>query len=564
MSTEHPFFPKILDLASGYSVRDLGRDLRAGLVVAAFAFPLCLAFGTATGLGPAAGLLTSIAAGFVASLFGGSRVQITGPTAIFIVVAAGIVAVHGAAGLVIATLVAGLLLVAFGALRLGPVLRFLPQPILVGFTAGIAFTLVVSQVRDLAGFTVPWLVLDLFGRLNILVTHLGDVNFWALGLGLATVVVVFVGDRWFPKISWSLVVLVLAGAAVALLNLPVPTLSDAFGRLSLAIKPLDFSGITYHSVVQLLPSAFTLAFLGAVESLLSASVADGLIHDRHRPNTELVGQGLANAASALVGGLPATGATGRTTINARWGARSPLAGLAHSLVLFGVWAGLGFLAGSVPLAVLAGIVTSIALGMVDFREFRLILKTTPADGLALGTTFLVTVAVDLAFAVISGLLVALLFFVRGMAQSSHTVELGAKGGSSLDRHLTADLPPGTHVLDLNGAFFFGAAGKFEEAIRPLFNRAQTIVLRMDDVNLLDASGTRVLHRIFADAKALRVRVVMSEVLPSVLKVMEQAELIEALGPSNLFASFEGALRDVRNRQPLVFATRGEEGCLDLV
>jgi SulP family sulfate permease len=564
MSTERPFFPKILDLASGYSLRDLGRDLRAGLVVAAFAFPLCLAFGAATGLGPGAGLLTSIVAGFVAALFGGSRVQVTGPTAIFIVVAAGIVAVHGAAGLVIATLVAGLILVAFGALRLGPVLRFLPQPILVGFTAGIAVTLLVAQIRDLGGFPVPWLVLDLFGRLGILVTHLDSLNFWALGLGLATTVVVFVGDRWFPKISWSLVALVLGIAVMAVFDLPVPSLGEAFGRLSLAIRPLDFSGITYHSVVQLLPSAFTLAFLGAVESLLSASVADGLVHDRHRPNTELVGQGLANAASALVGGLPATGAAGRTNINVRWGARSPIAALVHSAVLLAVWAGLGFLAASVPLAVLAGIVTAVALGMVDFREFRLILKTTPADGIALVTTFLVTMAVDLAFAVISGLLVALLFFVRGMAQSSHTVELGAKGSGSLDRHLAADLPPGTHVLDLNGAFFFGAAGKFEEAIRPLFNRAQTILLRMDDVSLLDATGTRVLHRILTDARALRVRVVMCEVQPPVLKVMEQAELIQALGTSNLFASFEGALRDVRNRQPLVFATRGEEGCLDLV
>jgi len=311
-----------------------------------------------------------------------------------------------------------------------------------------------------------------------------------------------------------------------------------------------------------LPSAFTLAFLGAVESLLSASVADGLVSGRHRPNTELIGQGVANAVSGLLGGLPATGAVGRTNASIRSGGRSPVAAMVHSLVLLGVWAGLGFLAASVPLAVLAGLVVSVALTMVDFSEFRQIFKTTQADALALVTTFLITVAFDLAFAVITGLLVAFFFFVRDMAQSSHTVELGSRGTSAADRAVAADLPPGTHVLDLNGAFFFGAAGKFDEAIRPLLKRAQTVILRMDDVNLLDASGTRVLHRLLADARLARVRVVMSEVQPSVLQVMEHADLIQALGTSNLFASFEGALRNVRNNQPLIFSIRTEDGCLD--
>lgn len=562
MSSEKTFAPKLLELLPDLTLRSVALDLRAGLVVAAFALPLCLAFGTATGLGPGAGLLTSVAAGFVAALLGGSRVQVTGPTAIFIVVVAGVVATHGIAGLVVATFLAGLLLMAFGFLRLGPVLRFLPQPILVGFTAGIAVTLVVFELKDLLGLTAVGLPVDLVGRLGALAGQLNLVNPWALLLGTVTVAGVLLGERWAPKVPWTLVALVVGSAAVALLSLPVPTLASAVGPLSLGIQPMDFSGITYQSVVQILPSAFTLAFLGAVESLLSASVADGLVSGRHRPNTELIGQGAANAVSGLLGGLPATGAVGRTGASIRSGGRSPLAAASHSVVLLIVWAGLGFLAGSVPVAVLAGLVLSVALGMVDFSEFRQILKTTQADGLALATTFLITVAFDLAFAVITGLLVAFFFFVRDMAQSSHTVELGSRGTSAADRAVAADLPPGTHVLDLNGAFFFGAAGKFEESIRPLLKRARTVILRMDDVNLLDATGTRVLHRLLADARAARVRVVLSEVQPPVLQVMEHADLIQDLGTANLFASFEGALRNVRNNQPLVFSIGIEDGCFD--
>lgn len=554
MDRERTYHPKILELFSGYPGRTFLGDVRAGVIVAGFALPACLAFGAATGLGPGAGLLTSVLAGFLAALLGGSRVQITGPTAAFIVVVSGIVATQGIPGLVVATFLAGLILVAFGALRLGPVLRFLPQPILVGFTAGIAVTLVVSQVKDLLGLSAPHLPVEIFNRLAALASLVGQINYGALGLGLATVLVVWIGERWLSKVPWGLAAVVGAAAATAVWGLPVPTLGEAFGPLTLSVHPLDFSGVTYQMVIQLLPSAFTLAFLGAVESLLGASVADALVGDRHRPNTELIGLGVANAVTAVFGGLPGTGALGRTNVSVRSGGRTPVAALVHSVVLLAVWAGLGFLASSVPLAVLAGMIVVVAIHMVDFREFRLILKTTPSDAAALATTFIVTIAVDLAFAVISGLLLAFFFFVRNMAQSSHTV--------ASDRTLASDLPPGTHVLDLNGAFFFGAAGKFDEAIRPLLTRARTVILRMDDVSLLDATGTRILHRLLTDAKANKVRVVMSEVQPSVLKVMDQAELITTLGTANLFASFEGALKNVRNNQPLVFGVRVEEGCVD--
>jgi SulP family sulfate permease len=287
---------------------------------------------------------------------------------------------------------------------------------------------------------------------------------------------------------------------------------------------------------------------------LSAGVADGLVSSRHSPHRELVGQGLGNAVSALVGGLPATGALGRTTVNIRTGGRSRGAALVHCLVLGLVWFFLGSLAVFVPLAVLAGIVVSVALTMIDLGEIRLILKTTRADAWALVITFSVTVAVDLAVAVISGLLVVLLFFVRGMAEKVNIV--------STSRTTATDLPPGTYVVDFDGAFFFGAAAKFDQALRPVLQQAQTVLLRMDDVPLLDASGTRVLSRLFADARSGHVRVVMSGIQPSVLRVMEQAELIQALGTSNLFASFEGALRDIRLRQPLVFGSNVGAGCHD--
>lgn len=554
MEKDHTFRPKIFDLMPSYRVKTFLADLRSGVVVAAFALPLCLAFGATSGLGPGAGLLTSAVAGLIAALLGGSRVQITGPTAAFIVVVTGIVAAHGISGLMLATFLAGVLLVTFGVLRLGPVLRFLPQPILVGFTAGIAVTLLVSQVKDLLGLSAGNWPVEIFQRLGTLAGLVPQTNLWALGLGVATVVFVGAGERWWPKVPWTFVAVGFAGLAIGGLNVPVPTLGGTFGPLVVSVHPLDFSGMTYQSVLDLLPSAFTLAFLGAVESLLSASVADGLVGDRHLANTELVGQGVANAATALLGGLPATGALGRTTANVRSGGRTPMAAVVHSLVLVAVWVWAGSLLSGVPLAVLAGLIVVVAVRMVDLGEFRLLLKTTASDAAALVTTFVITVAVDLAFAVISGLLLAFFFFVRNMAENSHTF--------SSDRTLATDLPPGTHVLDLNGAFFFGAAGKFDEAIRPLLSRARTVMLRMDDVNLLDATGTRVVHRLLTDAKAKGVRVVMSEVQPAVLRVMEQADLIQELGTSNLFASFEGALRSVKNSQPLVFGVRVDEGCFD--
>lgn len=530
MKADSPFRPQLLDMLSGYTGSALVRDIRAGLVVAGFALPLCLAFGAATGLGPTAGILTSVAAGLAAALLGGSRVQITGPSAYFIVAMGGIMAVHGATGVFVATFLAGLLLVAFGFLKLGPVLRLLPHPVLVGFTGGIAVTLVISQGQ-------------------VLLT-----NPWTVGLGLCTAAVVVVGEFFWSKGPWTLLALV-AGTAVSwAAGSPAPTLASAFAPVGPVIQPFRWELLTYSGVIGLLPAAFTLAFLGAIESLLSASVADALVSDRHRPHAELVGQGVGNTLSALLGGLPATGAMGRTNANIRSGGRSPMAAVVHSLVLLAALVLLGAFMAPVPLAVLSGIVMAVGIRMVDFREARLIFKTTQADALALVTTFGVTIAFDLAFAVISGLLVAFFFFVRGMAQSSHTF--------SSDRTLAADLPRGTHVLDLNGAFFFGAAAKFDEAIRPLLARARTIILRMDDVTLLDATGTRVLHRLLHDAANARVRVVMSEVQPPVLRVMEQAELIEALGTPNLFASFEGALRDVRSKQPLVFSAKIEEGCHD--
>lgn len=560
MKPEKSFAPKFFELLPTLRWRTLPNELLAGLIVTAFALPLCVAFGTAVGLGPGTGVATSVVAGFFAALLGGARVQVSGPTAAFIVVAAGIVAVHGPGGLVIATFLAGILLVVFGFLKLGPILRFLPQPILIGFTAGIAVILLAFELKDLLGITT-WFPVDPADRATLLFRSLDQVRPVALVLGVVSILVVYLGERWAPKIPWPLILLVVTGAASAFHWVSVPTLATAFGPLVLGTHPLDFSGITLRSVVELLPSAFTLAFLGAVESLLTASVSDALISDRHRPNTELIGLGVANSLSAAVGCLPATGAAGRTHAAIRAGGRTPLAAMTHSVVLLGLWALVVPFAGSIPLSVTAGIVIAVAFRMVDFSDVRHMLKATQADRLALLTTFLVTVVFDLAFAVITGLLVAFFFFVRDMAQSSTTVELGSRNSSG-DRSAFADLPPGTHVLDLNGAFFFGAAGKFDEAIRPLFKRARTIILRMDDVNLLDASGTRVLQRLFADAKAARVRVVLSEVQPAVLQVMEHTDLIQELGPQNLFASFEGAVRNVRNSQPLVFSIRIEDGCHD--
>lgn len=563
MSQEKLFQPQLFRCLKNYDAQKFSRDLFSGLILACVAIPLSLAFAIASGVSPAQGLLTAVIGGFVISLLGGSRVQIGGPTAAFIIIIFGIVAKWGVSGLIIATFMAGVILILFGIFRFGTAVRYIPQPIIIGFTAGIAVVIILGQAKDILGLSIDRLPLDFVSRTAAIVAGLPGFNPWSLLIGAVSFLLIALVSRWWPRLPGAFLVLVLVTWAAQAMKLPVATVASTFGTVGLSITPLDLGGITYQTFVDLLPAAFSIAFLGALESLLSASVADGMVGDRHNSTTELIAQGAANIASSFFGGIPAAGAVARTTINVQNGGRTPVAGIVQALVLFLLMLFFGSFTGLVPMAALAGLLLHVAYKMGEWKEFRLAFRTTRADALALMTTFLVTIFVDLVYAIISGLMVAAFLFIRNVAQTAGTVELKSRDQAESDEvRIDADLPPATFVLDLNGAFFFGAASKFEAGIRPLLPRAQTLILRMREVTLLDATGTRILARILKDAQAKRVRVMVTEVQPPILQVLEHADLIHQIGVSNIFASFDGALRELRSSQPLVFSTRDEDATKD--
>jgi SulP family sulfate permease len=492
------FVPKIVTvLREGYGGAWFRADLVAGLTVAIVALPLAMALGIASGASPREGLVTAIIAGFLISALGGSRVQIGGPTGAFVVIVAGIIAVHGFSGLLLATLLAGIILIVAGYAGVGRLMRFVPMPVVTGFTSGIAVIIASAEVSDFLGLHAGAVPAHFFEKWAAYIRALPTWTPAAFALGAATLATIVALRRWAPRVPGYLVAIVGATLAVRFLNLPVETVGDRFPGMPTGVPLPQMPHFTLAMFRDVLPAAFTVAFLAGIEALLSAVVADGMTGYRHRSGQELVGMGIANIASAAFGGLPATGAIARTATNVRAGGRTPVAGMAHAGFLLSFLLVAGPLIAFVPMAALAAILLMVAWGMSEVDRFRALLRSDTGERALLILTFLLTVLVDLTVAIGVGVTLAALLFMRRMSEHAGLVAVDPdEEPGQRDR-----LPPGVEVMRFTGPIFFGVASELIEALRRGGARPRAIVLRMEEVPYIDATGANALVTVVRQAAA---------------------------------------------------------------
>jgi SulP family sulfate permease len=497
MKLPEAFTPKLITaFREGYGRTELRADLIAGLTVAIVALPLAMALGIASGASPREGLVTAVVAGFLISALGGSRVQIGGPTGAFVVIVAGVIAAHGFGGLVLATLLAGLILIAAGYAGVGRLMRYVPMPVVTGFTAGIAVIIASSQLGDFLGLRAENAPADFVDKWGVYWRALGTTNWAALGLGVATLALILLLRRFVPKVPPFLIAIVAATAAARLLQLPVETVGGRFPAMpsGLPLPAVPHASLT--TLREVMPSAFVIAFLAGIEALLSATVADGMTGRRHRSGQELVGMGIANIGSALFAGLPATGAIARTATNIRAGGRSPLAGIFHAAFLLAFILLAGRLLALVPMAALAAVLLMVAWGMSELDRFVALVRTDAGERGVLVLTFLLTVFVDLTVAIGVGVTIAALLFMMRMSETAGLVPLDPEE----DPELRASLPDGVEVLRFTGPIFFGVASEMLEALRRAGQRPRAIILRMEQVPYIDATGANALATFTRQAK----------------------------------------------------------------
>jgi SulP family sulfate permease len=519
------FTPKLVTvLRDGYSAAHLRADALAGFTVAIVALPRAMALGIASGATPDKGLVTAVVAGFLISALGGSRLQVGGPTGAFVVVIFNVIATHGYDGLLVATLLAGAILIAAGGLRLGQLIKYIPHPVVTGFTAGIAVIIATSQVKDFLGLRMAAVPAEFLPKWQAYAAAIDTINWATLAVGGSALALILVLRRVAPKLPGFLFAVAGSAVAVSLLGLPVDTIGSRFPDIPSGLPMPSLPELSFAKVQAVLPSAFTIAFLAGIEALLSAVVADGMAGTRHRPNQELIGQGIANLASALFGGLPATGAIARTATNIRAGARTPFAGMFHAVFLL-----LFILLGSdlmafVPMAALAAILFTVAWGMSEHERFLALLKVPGGDRLVLLLTFGLTVLVDLTVAIGVGVTLASLMFMARMAGAVE-IDSGAHiDGDAEDVGQRADLPPGVEVFRIAGPLFFGVASELLDTLRRVGQRPRIIILRMRLVPLLDASGLAALESFVEQAHHAGTRVIMSGVQAQPMAMLDRAGL----------------------------------------
>ena len=546
------FVPKLVTTLREYDRRQLSADLTAGVIVGIVAFPLAIAFGIASGVTPERGLYTAIVAGFIISALGGSRVQIGGPTGAFVVVVYSIVQRHGVPGLTIATLIAGVILVLLGVFKLGAIIKFIPHPLVTGFTSGIAVLIAVNEIRDFFGLRVESMPAEFVEKIETLASAASTVNVWAVGIALFTVVLLVLWRQVSSRIPGPFVALLVTAAAVQIFDLPVETIGSRFGVIDMAFPTPSLPPMSFANVRELVGPAFTIAALGAIESLLSAMVADGMIGGRHRSNMELIAQGVANIASPIFGGIPATGAIARTATNVKNGGRTPIAGMTHAVVLLLIALLLGKWAALVPMATLAGILMLVAYQMSEWRVFRAELRGPREDAAVLVSTFLLTVIIDLTVAIAVGMVLAAFLFMKRMAETTNvaavTQALRSDGDdvtySAPGAISRREIPQRVEVFEISGPFFFGAAEAFKEALGQVAGKPWVIIIRMRDVNLLDSSGLHALQDVVRRFRRDRTVVLLSEVHAQPLAAIQASELFTELG-EDMFMDIDDALDRAR-------------------
>lgn len=544
------FVPKLIStLQEGYRLAVLRQDALAGLTVAIVALPLAMAIAIASGTTPDKGLYTAIIAGFLISALGGSRHQIGGPTAAFVIVVYGVIEKHGFDGLVVATLMAGAMLVGFGALKLGALIKFIPYPVVTGFTAGIALTILSTQIKDFFGLDMAKVPADFIAKWNAYAEAAPSFDGSSTAIALFTLGVIIVIRRFKPAWPGMLIGVVAATLAVHLLHLPVETIEGRFGaipnHLPAPALPRD---LTWHRLYELLPSAITIALLAGIESLLSCVIADGMTGRRHRSNIELVGQGIANIASALFGGLPATGALARTATNIKAGAQTPISGMLHAVFLLLFMWFLAPLAGLVPLAALAGVLVMVAWNMSEIERLRHFVRAPRGDQLVLAVTFLLTVLIDITVALQVGIVLAALVFIRRMVQITGVT---AVAGADLARRAETEagakalaelhVPKGVEVFEISGPFFFGIATKLADILDQIEKTPKVFILRMGNVPLIDASGVDALVNFIEKNKLRGTKVLLTRVQPQPLRILTEMDLVAWIGQDALMPNLTAAL-----------------------
>lgn len=540
----HLFNPKLVSvLKQGYSKHQFSKDVFAGIIVGIVALPLAIAFAVASGVSPEKGLVTAIIAGLIISVLGGSRVQIGGPTGAFIVIVFGIVQTYGLDGLMISTMLAGVFLIAFGLLRLGSLLKFIPHPLVVGFTSGIALVIFTTQIKDALGLEIANLPADFIPKWGSYFSEISSINPYAVGISLTTILITIFSGKVTKKIPGSFIAIIVITALVQLLKLPVTTIETVFGEIPKTIQ-VDFPGIEWSNLANYIAPALTIALLGGIESLLSAVVADGMIGGNHRSNTELIAQGVANVVTPIFGGIPATGAIARTATNVKNGGRTPVAGVIHAITLllimlfFGQWAKL------IPMSCLAGILIVVAYNMSEWRSFVSILKGSGFDILILLVTFFLTVLVDLTYAIQIGIALSALLFMKRMADVSHQTELEVDS-DILENY--NDLPKGVGIYEISGPFFFASAKQYCSTLKSIGQKSKVLIIRMRHVPFIDSTGLHNLEAVIEDLHHSKTTVILSGVRPEVMKELKKNKLVDLLDPNMILPSFDLAVQKAKER-----------------
>lgn len=546
------FKPKLFLALKNYSKELFMADLMAGIIVGIVALPLAIAFGIASGVSPEKGIITAIIAGFIISMMGGSKVQIGGPTGAFIVIVYGIIQQYGEAGLIVATLMAGVLLILLGVFKLGAIIKFIPYPIIVGFTSGIAVTIFTTQIADIFGLSFGGEKLpgDFIGKWIMYFNHFDTINWWNTIISIASIIIIAMTPKFSKKIPGSLIAIIAITLLVYVLKTyvgvdSIDTIGDRFS-IKAQLPGAEVPTLNWEAMKGLLPAAITIAVLGAIESLLSATVADGVIGDKHDSNTELIAQGTANIITPLFGGIPATGAIARTMTNINNGGKTPVAGLIHAVVLFLILLFLMPLAQYIPMACLAGVLVVVSYNMSEWRTFRALLKNPKSDITVLLITFFLTVIFDLTVAIEVGLVIACLLFMRRVAETTEisviTDEINPN--EELDIAVNEEslmVPKGVEVYEINGPYFFGIANKFEEQMVQLGDRPKVRIIRMRKVPFIDSTGIHNLTNLCKMSKKERITIVLSGVNDKVHHVLEKSGFYELLGEENICENINVAI-----------------------
>ena len=546
------FAPRLLKDLRRYSKEKFMADLMAGLIVGIVALPLAIAFGIASGVSPEKGIITAIVAGFIISALGGSRVQIGGPTGAFIVIIYGIIQQFGLSGLMVATMLAGVFLILLGVFRLGTIIKFIPYPIVVGFTSGIAVTIFTTQIKDLFGLEISSMPADFISKWGVYFSHFHTVNWPSMLVGLLSIAIIALTPKVSKKIPGSLIAIVVMTLAVYLLKefggiSSIKTIGDFYPNIKAQIPALTMPDITWEQVKLLFPTAMTIAVLGAIESLLSATVADGVTGDRHDSNQELIGQGIANVCTPLFGGIPATGAIARTMTNINNGGRTPVSGIIHAVVLLLIFLVLMPLAAYIPMACLAGVLIIVSYNMSGWRTFRALMKNPKSDITVLIITFLLTVIFDLTIAIEVGLVIACLLFMRRMAETTQVKLIADEidPAEEIDVQLHEEehliIPRGVEVYEINGPYFFGIANKFEDLMAGMANHPKVRIIRMRRVPFIDSTGIHNLQTLCAMSRREGTEIVLSGVQEKVYEVLDHAGLCDELGKENICPNINAAL-----------------------